>query len=158
MPQLILTSTILYVIESAIMQPPMPVNLTKEDVKNAKPVLTQDERAAVLKAIDDAYVSLGYHEDEIIKLPLKHIVKASQVASEATFSACMKYLSDVPDSLKAYITQNVLPEDYKHEVAISREINRLTTEVKMLKLELDSIKELMNQMLPGEPDEPVSTN
>ena len=134
--------------------PPIPVNLTKEQIQKAQPVLTPEERAVCLKEIDDIYVKLGYHEDEIIKMPLKHIVKASQVASEATFSACMKYLSDVPDSLKAYITQNVLPEDYRSEVALSREINRLSSEVKSLKIELASVKEIINQMLPGEPDEP----
>lgn len=127
----------------------VPIQLSQQDIQTAKPVLTPEERAACLKEIDEVYKKLGYNEDEIIKMPLKHIVKASQVASEATLSACIKYLESVPDSLKAYITANVLPEDYRNEIALSREVNRLSNEVRSLRLELTTMKDMLNELSPA---------
>lgn len=129
--------------------PPIPLRVTPQEIQQAKPILNPDERAAVLAQIQKFYDDLGYNEDEIIKMPLKNLVKMSQVASEATMSALGKYLQNVPEALKAYLVANVLPEDYRNEVALSREVNRLSNELKALRQEVNAVKQIVNDSVPA---------
>lgn len=129
--------------------------LSAEEIRSAGPLLSPDERAKVLKQIDDMYTSLGYQEDEIVKLPLKYVVKIAQVSSESTMSACIKYLDKVPDSLKAYLISNVLPEDYQKEEVIIRNVSKLMADVQAVKQELKAMRELVDSLIvdkPGDED------
>ena len=90
-----------------------------------------------------------------MKLPLKYVVKIAQVSSESTMSACIKYLEKVPDSLKAYLVANVLPEDYQKEEVIIRNVYRLMADVQAVKQELKAMRELVDSLIvdkPGDED------
>jgi len=149
----------LYIADSSLLlnmtEKAMIPTLTAEEIRSAGPLMTPDERAKVLKQIDDMYSAMGYSEDEIVKLPLKYVVKIAQVSSESTMSACIKYLEKVPDSLKAYLVANILPEDYQKEEIIARNLSKCMADVQAMKQELKAMREIVDSLVvdkPGDED------